>query len=550
MCVFTPEDQAGALEALGLDGIGFTSFQAIYHNPSYDRLHKHELDPSLEGFEKGRLTEFGAVAVDTGRFTGRSPKDKYFVVDEAARDTIWWQTPHTKGSDNKPLSMDAWNHLKEVSLRELDGKKLYIIDGYAGANKDTRLCVRIITDVAWAAHFCRNMFIRPTPKELDDFTPDWTVLHACKAVCDDYEKYAMRSEVFSASCLSERMTCIGGTWYSGEIKKGVFTMMNYYLPLRGVGSFHCSANMGKDGDAALFFGLSGTGKTTLSADPKRKLIGDDEHGWDDNGIFNFEGGCYAKVINLSETKEPDIFHAIRRDALLENVVVDEDGRVDFSDDSKTQNTRVSYPIYHIDNIVKPESRGGHPQNIIFLACDAFGVLPPVARLSSDQAMYQYLSGYTAKVAGTELGVSEPQATFSACYGAAFLPLHPTVYADVLGKKMRSHGSRAYLVNTGWTGGPYGVGERMALPATRTIIDAILDGSIQDAEFETMPTFKLDLPKALPGVDATLLNPRETWEDKQAYDAQLEELARMFADNFVRFTDTPEGEALVQAGPEV
>ncbi|MBN2445994.1 MAG: phosphoenolpyruvate carboxykinase (ATP), partial [Phycisphaerae bacterium] len=407
----------------------------------------------------------------------------------------------------------------------------------------------IVTEVAWAAHFCRNMFIRPTREEMDAFEPDWTILHACKATNEDYEKFGMRTEVFAANNIGRRMSLIGGSWYGGEIKKGMFTIMNYFLPLRDVGSFHCSANMGKEGDVALFFGLSGTGKTTLSADPKRMLIGDDEHGWDDDGIFNFEGGCYAKVIDLSEEKEPDIYRAIRRDALLENVAVNTSGGVDFRDASKTENTRVSYPIHHIDNIVKPVSKGGHPRHIIFLACDAFGVLPPVSRLTQEQAMYQYLSGYTAKVAGTELGITEPKAAFSACYGAAFLALHPTMYADVLGKKMRQHGSVAWLVNTGWTGGPYGVGERMSLPDTRKIIDAILEGALDDAACDTMPLFGLAVPKAVPGVDPNVLNPRNTWTDKAAYDAQAAKLAQMFVKNFAQFTGTPEGKALEAAGPK-
>ncbi len=548
--VLTKQDHPAALKELDIHSLGITSFETIYRNPTFERLYKHELDDSLEGYERCVETEFGAVAVDTGRFTGRSPKDKYFVVEETSEDNIWWTGPDNPGSNNKPLSPEAWEHLKELSVKQLDGKKLYVVDGFCGTNPDSRLNVRIITEVAWAAHFCRIMFIRPTREEINTFKPDWTILHACKTTCTDYEPYGLRSEVFVANNIKERMACIGGTWYGGEIKKDIFTIMNYFLPLKGIGSFHCSANMGEAGDVALFFGLSGTGKTTLSADPKRLLIGDDEHGWDDEGIFNFEGGCYAKCINLSEDKEPDIYHAIRRDALLENVAVDEHGHVDFSDASKTENTRVSYPIDHIDNIVKPVSKGGHANKVIFLACDAFGVLPPVARLTIDQAMYQYLSGYTAKVAGTELGVTEPLATFSACYGAAFLALHPTVYADVLGKKMREHGTTAYLVNTGWTGGPYGVGHRMELTTTRQIIDAILDDSIEKSEFDVMPLFNLSIPKTIGSIDQNILNPRNTWDDKSEYDKQARKLADMFVKNFEWFTNTVEGNTLEAVGPKV
>ncbi len=522
----------------------------VYYNLSYDELFKHETNPALEGLEKGMLTSFGAVSVDTGRFTGRSPQDKYFVDEETSRGNLWWEGPENKGSNNKRLSPEAWAHLKGLVKKQLDGKDLYVIDGFVGTNPDTRIRVRVIAEVAWLAHFSKNMFIRPTEEELVGFEPDWTILNACKTSNPDFAQFGMRSEVFAASNIQERMSLIGGSWYGGEIKKGVFTIMNYFLPLKGVGAFHCSANMGKDGDTALFFGLSGTGKTTLSADPKRALIGDDEHGWDNEGIFNFEGGCYAKVINLSEEKEPDIYHAIRRDALLENVVIREDGSVDFADGSKTENTRVSYPIQHIDNIVKPVSKGGHPSVVIFLACDAFGILPPVARLSYEQAMYQYLSGYTAKVAGTELGVTEPKATFSSCYGAAFLAVHPTLYADILGEKMKQHGTRAYLVNTGWVGGPYGVGSRMDITATRTIIDAILDGSVEKAEFRKMPVFNFDVPTALPGVDSKVLDPRETWPDKAAYDAGLRKLGQMFTDNFKKFTGTPSGKAVEAFGPEL
>jgi len=533
-----------------LSAAGITSPASVIYNPSYDVLYDHEMDDGLEGLERGVLTSTGTVAVDTGRFTGRSAKDKYIVNEPVAHDTVWWAGENQRGSDNKPISVETWDALEKISVEQLNGKKLYVIDGFCGANEDTRLSVRIICEVAWQAHFCKNMFIRPTEDELKDFKPDWTILNASKTDCPNFEELGLRSEVYAAFNIAQRKTVIGGTWYGGEMKKGIFTIMNYFLPLKGIGAFHCSANMGTNGDTAFFFGLSGTGKTTLSADPKRKLIGDDEHGWDDSGIFNFEGGCYAKTIDLTEENEPDIFRAIKRDALLENVMIDANGNVDYTDTSKTQNGRVSYPIYHIANIVEPISRGGHPNNIIFLTCDAFGVLPPVAKLTDDQAMYQYLSGYTAKVAGTELGVTEPTATFSSCFGSPFLALHPTAYSDVLGKKMAEHGSKAYLVNTGWTGGGYGVGERMSLPATRAIIDAILDGSIEQCAFANMPVFNFAIPEALHDVDSHLLNPRNTWADKDAYDATLNKLGGMFADNFVRFTDAERGKALVAAGPQV
>ncbi len=536
--------------AADLQSAGISNPTAIYHNPSYDVLYEHEMDNGLQGLERGVLTSFGAVAVDTGRFTGRSAKDKYIVDEPVAHDTVWWAGENQRGSDNKAISLETWDALKKIAAEQFSGKKLYVIDGFCGANADTRLSVRIVCEVAWQAHFCKNMFIRPTEEELKDFKPDWTILNASKAECSDHEALGLRSEVFVAFNIKERKTVIGGTWYGGEMKKGIFTIMNYFLPLKGIGAFHCSANKGANGDTALFFGLSGTGKTTLSADPKRQLIGDDEHGWDDSGIFNFEGGCYAKTIDLTEEKEPDIYRAIKRDALLENVKIDDKGNVDFSDTSKTENGRVSYPIYHIDNIVQPISVGGHPNNIIFLTCDAFGVLPPVSKLTADQAMYQYLSGYTAKVAGTELGVTEPTATFSSCFGAPFLALHPTAYSDVLGKKMAAHGSKAYLVNTGWTGGAYGVGKRISLPATRAIIDAILDGTIENCSFATLPVFNFAIPEALHDVDPNLLNPRNTWTDKDAYDAMLRKLGGMFADNFERFTDAEQGKVLAAAGPQI
>ncbi|HLD70199.1 MAG TPA: phosphoenolpyruvate carboxykinase (ATP) [Candidatus Omnitrophota bacterium] len=537
------------MNKLDLDKLGIVKSREIYRNLSYDELFQHETDPALTGYEKGTITKLGAVAVDTGKFTGRSPKDKYVVDESSCHEHVWWASGTPDGSDNKPISQSAWNHLKEISLNQLNDKRLYVMDGFCGANPSTRLSVRLVTEVAWMAHFFKNMFIRPTAEELKNFQPDWTILNACKATCPDFAKYGLRSEVFIAFHLKERMTTIGGTWYGGEIKKGIFSLMNYLLPLKGIGSFHCSANMGEQGDTALFFGLSGTGKTTLSTDPKRKLIGDDEHGWDAEGVFNFEGGCYAKCINLSKESEPDIYKAIRRDALLENLEVSLNEEVDFTSSKKTENTRVSYPIYHIENIVKPVSKGGHPNKIIFLTCDAYGIFPPVALLDSKQAMYHYLSGYTAKVAGTELGISEPKATFSACFGKAFLTVHPTKYADILGKKIEEHASRAYLVNTGWVGGKYGVGKRMALKETRKIIDAILDGTIDQAPCEIMSVFNLKIPKALPGI-STALNPRNSWADKKDYDEILEKLARMFIDNFKTFTDTPKGKTLILAGPQL
>ncbi|PIW64121.1 MAG: phosphoenolpyruvate carboxykinase (ATP) [Candidatus Omnitrophica bacterium CG12_big_fil_rev_8_21_14_0_65_50_5] len=535
---------------LNLSQLGITDWMDIYYNLSYDELFKHETDSRNEGWERSVVTTTGAVAVDTGKFTGRSPKDKYIVEDDKTRDTVWWSDSPTGGSDNKRLSPEAWKHFKDISVKQLNGKKLYVMDGFCGANGTTRLSVRIITEVAWMAHFFKNMFIRPTDNELKNFKPDWTILNACKTTCADFAKWGMRSEVYVAFNVSERMTVIGGTWYGGENKKGIFSIMNYFLPLKGIGSFHCSANMGKNGDTALFFGLSGTGKTSLSTDPKRALIGDDEHGWDNDGIFNFEGGCYAKCINLTAQKEPEIFRAIKRDALLENVVVDEKGDVDFTSSAKTENTRVSYPMRHIENIVKPVSKGGHPSKIIFLTCDAYGVLPLVSRLTKEQVMYHYLSGYTAKVAGTELGVKEPKATFSACFGQAFLMVHPLKYAEILGQKMDEHKATAYLINTGWVAGPYGAGYRIAIDNNRRSIDAIFDGSLDKTQCEILPVFNLAVPKAVSGVDSKILYPRNMWADKQAYDEALKKLGKMFADNFARFASTDFGKKLIQAGPQV
>lgn len=527
------------LEQYGIQGV-----EQIYYNLAYDDLYQHEMDSELEGFERGRLSNLGAVNVDTGIFTGRSPKDKYIVMDSVSENTVWWST--IGKNDNKPVSTEVWNQLKVLAQKELSGKKLYVMDAYCGANPDTRLKVRFIVEVAWQAHFVKNMFIRPSDEELVDFKPDFVVQNASKTTNPDWQKQGMNSENFIVFNLTERMSLIGGSWYGGEMKKGIFSMMNYYLPLQGIASMHCSANMGKDGDVAIFFGLSGTGKTTLSADPKRALIGDDEHGWDDAGVFNFEGGCYAKCINLSEENEPDIYHAIRRNALLENVVVDDDGAIDFSDDSKTENTRVSYPIYHIENIVKPVSKGGHASKVIFLTADAFGVLPPVSRLTEEQTKYHFLSGFTAKLAGTERGVTSPQPTFSACFGNAFLTLHPTKYAIELVKRMEKSGAKAYLVNTGWNGS----GKRISIKDTRGIIDAILDGSIDHAPTKLIPFFNLEVPTELHGVNSNVLDPRDTYQNSAVWDEKAKDLAKRFIDNFVRYTDNEEGKRLVAAGPKL
>lgn len=526
---------------------GITDAAEIFHNIAYDQLFAHETGDSVQGYEKGIETSLGAVAVNTGKYTGRSPKDKFIVTTNETLKNVWWSDA---GSDNQKMSASTWQHLKQLATKQLNSKKLYIMDGFCGANLQTRLSVRLITEVAWMAHFFKNMFIRPTEEELKDFKPDWTILNACKTSCEDYGRYGLNSPTFVAFNIDERMTLIGGTWYGGEIKKGIFSIMNYFLPLKGIGSFHCSANVGSTGDSALFFGLSGTGKTTLSADPKRKLIGDDEHGWDNEGIFNLEGGCYAKTIRLREENEPDIYRAIRRDALLENVVINADKSIDFDSNAKTENTRVSYPIYHIDNIVKPVSKGGHPRKIIFLTCDAYGVLPPVAKLTTEQAMYQFLSGYTAKVAGTELGVKEPTAVFSACFGKPFLLLHPAKYAEILGKKLSEHKAQAYLINTGWTGGCYGEGQRISIQDTRAIIDAVLDGTIDAAEFITDNYFGFKIPKSLNNVNTRILTPRNTWQDKVAYDKTYHHLVEMFIDNFKQFTQHPLGAKYEAYGPKL
>jgi phosphoenolpyruvate carboxykinase (ATP) len=531
-------------KTIDLSQYGIKNVKELFYNPSFDLLYEHEMDPSLEGYEKGILTNTGAVSVDTGVFTGRSPKDKYIVLDDVSKDTIWWST--VGKNDNKPLSPDTWDYLKGLVVDQLSGKKLYVLDAFAGANQDSRLSIRFIVEVAWQAHFIKNMFIRPTEEELENFKPDFVMLNGSKATNPKWEEQGMNSENFVVFNLKERMQIIGGTWYGGEIKKGIFTMMNYYLPLKGIAAMHCSANMGKEGDVAIFFGLSGTGKTTLSADPKRALIGDDEHGWDDDGVFNFEGGCYAKCINLSEENEPDIYHAIRRDALLENLVVRPDGSIDFADASKTENTRVSYPIYHIENIVKPVSKGGHAQKVIFLTADAFGVLPPVSRLTADQTSYHFLSGFTAKLAGTERGVTTPQPTFSACFGNAFLALHPTKYAMELVKRMNHAGAKAYLVNTGWNG----TGKRISIKDTRAIIDAILDGSIDEAPTKTIPYFNLEVPTALKGVNPAILDPRDTYTSAEEWNKKAKDLAQRFINNFEKYTDSEEGKRLVAAGPKL
>ncbi|MCW8884591.1 MAG: phosphoenolpyruvate carboxykinase (ATP) [Motiliproteus sp.] len=529
---------------LDLSKYGIENAQEIVYNPSYELLFEEETKLSASGYERGVVTELGSVSVDTGIFTGRSPKDKYIVKDDTTRDTIWWSDQGK--NDNKPISTETWDQLKDVITTQLSSKRLFVVDTYCGANDNTRLKVRFITEVAWQAHFVKNMFIRPSDEELVNFEPDFVVMNGAKATNPNWKQQGLNSENFVAFNLTEKMQLIGGTWYGGEMKKGMFSMMNYFLPLRRIASMHCSANKGEDGDVAIFFGLSGTGKTTLSTDPKRQLIGDDEHGWDDNGVFNFEGGCYAKTINLSKENEPDIYNAIRRDALLENVTVDSEGKIDFDDGSKTENTRVSYPIYHIDNIVKPVSKGGHANKVIFLTADAFGVLPPVSKLTPEQTQYYFLSGFTAKLAGTERGITEPTPTFSSCFGAAFLSLHPTQYADVLTQRMQASGAEAYLVNTGWNG----TGKRISIKATRAIIDAILDGSIDKSEFTSLPYFGIAIPKEIPGVDSGILNPQDTYQDPADWDEKARDLARQFVTNFHQFTDTAEGEALVEAGPHL
>jgi phosphoenolpyruvate carboxykinase (ATP) len=531
---------------LNLEKYGIKDATEIVHNPSYEQLYVEATDTSLEGYEKGVDTEFGAVKVDTGIFTGRSPKDKYVVLDDNTRDTVWWKSEKAKTSDNKPIDSEVWKKGYNLAAEELSGERLFVMDVFCGANEDTRLKVRFIMEVAWQAHFVKNMFIRPSELELADFEPDFVILNAAKATNPEWEAQGLNSDVFVFFNLTEKVGVIGGTWYGGEMKKGIFSVMNYYLPLKGIAAMHCSANVGKDGDTAIFFGLSGTGKTTLSTDPNRQLIGDDEHGWDDNGIFNFEGGCYAKTIRLSQESEPDIYKAVKRDALLENVSVDENGNVDYDDGSITENTRVSYPIYHIDNIVKPVSKGGHAERVIFLTADAFGVMPPVSKLTPEQTQYHFLSGFTAKLAGTERGITEPVPAFSACFGAAFLTLHPTKYGQELVIRMEATGSTAYLVNTGWNG----TGKRISIKDTRGIIDAILNGDIDKADTKVMPYFDLEVPTSLEGVDDAILDPRDTYADAAEWDKKAKDLAGRFIENFKQFTDNEEGVKLVEAGPKL
>ena len=533
--------------AIDFSKYGITGVTEIVHNPSYEELFKEETKPGLEGYEKGTLTNMGAVNVMTGVYTGRSPKDKFFVMDDTTKDTIWWTSDEYK-NDNKPLSQESWKVLKALADKELSNKRLYVVDTFCGANENTRLKIRFIMEVAWQAHFVTNMFIRPTAEELKNYgEPDFVVLNASKAKVENYKELGLNSETAVVFNLTEKMQVIINTWYGGEMKKGMFSYMNYLLPLKGIASMHCSANTDKEGkNTAIFFGLSGTGKTTLSTDPKRLLIGDDEHGWDDEGVFNFEGGCYAKVINLDKESEPDIWNAITRDALLENVTVREDGSVDFADKSVTENTRVSYPIYHIKNIVKPVSKAGPAEKVIFLSADAFGVLPPVSILTPEQTQYYFLSGFTAKLAGTERGITEPTPTFSACFGAAFLSLHPTKYGEELVKKMKKSGATAYLVNTGWNG----TGKRISIKDTRGIIDAILDGSIDKAPTKMIPYFDFKVPTELPGVDPKILDPRNTYANAADWDVKAKDLAERFIKNFKKFTGNETGKKLVAAGPKL
>ena len=529
-----------------LEKYGITGTTEVIYNPSYEVLFEEETQESLTGFDKGQETELGAVNVMTGIYTGRSPKDKFIVDDENSHDTVWWTSDEYK-NDNKPVTKETWAAVKEIAKKELSNKKLYVVDGFCGANKDTRMAVRFIVEVAWQAHFVKNMFIRPSEEELADFEPDFIVYNASKAKVENYKELGLNSETAVVFNVTSKEQVIINTWYGGEMKKGMFSMMNYFLPLKGIASMHCSANCDKNGEnTAIFFGLSGTGKTTLSTDPKRLLIGDDEHGWDDNGVFNFEGGCYAKVINLDKESEPDIFNAIKRNALLENVTVAADGKIDFADKSVTENTRVSYPIDHIENIVKPISHAPAAKQVIFLSADAFGVLPPVSILTPEQTKYYFLSGFTAKLAGTERGITEPTPTFSACFGQAFLELHPTKYAEELVKKMEKSGAKAYLVNTGWNG----TGKRISIKDTRGIIDAILDGSINNAPTKQIPLFDFTVPTELPGVDPAILDPRDTYDCACKWEEKAKDLAGRFIKNFVKYTGNEAGKALVAAGPQL
>ena len=534
------------MATIDLSKYGITGVSEVIHNPSYEKLFEDETNPALEGYEKGQETELGAVNVMTGIYTGRSPKDKFIVEDENSKDTVWWTSDEYK-NDNHPASQEAWEACKKLALDELSNKKLYVVDAFCGANADTRMSVRFIMEVAWQAHFVKNMFIVPSDEELENFEPDFIVYNASKAKVENYKELGLNSETAVLFNITSREQVILNTWYGGEMKKGMFSMMNYYLPLKGIASMHCSANTDLEGkNTAIFFGLSGTGKTTLSTDPKRLLIGDDEHGWDDNGVFNFEGGCYAKVINLDKESEPDIYNAIRRDALLENVTVDAEGKIDFDDKSVTENTRVSYPIQHIDNIVRPVSSAPAAKEVIFLSADAFGVLPPVSILTPEQTQYYFLSGLTAILAGTERGITEPTPTFSACFGQAFLELHPTKYAEELVKKMEQSGAKAYLVNTGWNG----TGKRISIKDTRGIIDAILSGDINNAPTKKIPIFNFEVPTELTGVDPAILDPRDTYADASEWETKAKDLAERFNKNFVKYTGNEAGKALVSAGPTV
>ena len=531
---------------INLSKYGITGTTEIVYNPSYETLFEEETKPELEGYEKGQESELGAVNVMTGIYTGRSPKDKFIVEDENSKDTVWWTTDEYK-NDNHKASKEAWAAVKDLAIKELSNKKLYVVDAFCGANKDTRMAIRFIVEVAWQAHFVTNMFIKPTEEELKDFEPDFVVYNASKAKVENYKELGLNSETAVVFNITSREQVIVNTWYGGEMKKGMFSMMNYFLPLKGIASMHCSANTDLNGEnTAIFFGLSGTGKTTLSTDPKRLLIGDDEHGWDDNGVFNFEGGCYAKVINLDKESEPDIYNAIRRDALLENVTLDAEGKIDFADKSVTENTRVSYPINHIKNIVRPISSAPAAKNVIFLSADAFGVLPPVSILTEAQTQYYFLSGFTAKLAGTERGITEPTPTFSACFGQAFLELHPTKYAEELVKKMEKNGAKAYLVNTGWTG----TGKRISIKDTRGIIDAILNGDILNAPTKQIPYFNFEVPTELTGVDTGILDPRDTYADASEWEAKAKDLAERFIKNFAKYEGNEAGKALVSAGPQI
>lgn len=533
------------MSKIDLSKYGITGTTEIVHNPSYELLFEEETKAGLEGFEKGQVTELGAVNVMTGIYTGRSPKDKFIVMDENSKDTVWWTSDEYK-NDNHPATEEAWHAVKELAKKELSDKRLFVVDAFCGANPDTRMAVRFIVEVAWQAHFVTNMFIRPTAEELENFEPDFIVYNASKAKVENYKELGLNSETAVVFNITTKEQVILNTWYGGEMKKGMFSMMNYYLPLRGIASMHCSANTDMNGEnTAVFFGLSGTGKTTLSTDPKRLLIGDDEHGWDDSGVFNFEGGCYAKVINLDKESEPDIYNAIRRDALLENVTVDADGKIDFTDKSVTENTRVSYPIDHIEKIVKPVSHGPAAENVIFLSADAFGVLPPVSILTPEQTKYYFLSGFTAKLAGTERGITEPTPTFSACFGQAFLELHPTKYAEELVKRMEQSGAKAYLVNTGWNGS----GKRISIKDTRGIIDAILNGDVLKAPTKKIPFFDFEVPTELPGVNPAILDPRDTYADSEEWNKKAKDLAERFIKNFVKYEGNAAGKALVAAGPK-